>query len=67
MSGFTYLTYFVLPYSVTNMSLLVVGHFPGNLVIGAFHLILLLPNFDLPGGSNFLEVCVEGCLCVFSV
>ena len=62
---FTYLTYIVSPYSVINMSLLVVRHFPGNIVIGAFHLFLLLLNFDLPGDSNFIEVCVEGCLYVF--
>ena len=63
----TYLTYIESPYSVTNVSLLVVWHIPGNLVIGAFHLFLLLLNFNLPGDLNFIEVCVEGCLCVLSV
>ena len=47
----TYLTYIESPYSVTIMSLLVVRHIPGNLVIGAFHLFLLLLNLIYLGNE----------------
>ena len=57
-----------LPYSITELSfVLSLTFFQVILLQMYFIYSLLLLNFELPGDSNFLEVCVEGCLCVLSV
>ena len=57
-----------LPYSITELSfVLSLTFFQVILLQTYFIYSLFLLNFKLPEGSNFLEVCVEGFLCVRSV